>query len=443
MQTTPWLNRNMMLAFGSAILCLLIVGAMSFHGMVVSDESQLWIRHTHAVLENLQDLLLTGDEIGANSREYGLTGELFYLQSYRSSSLRIVQNLATFRNLTIDNPEQQRRLPDLERLTSLKIKRAETIVRLRESHSSEASLEPPLTVPDQKVDDEFQKVLVGLRGEELRLLVLRDTDAKRRLGQIKALLMLGTAMGLLVAAFAAWSLHRDTVGRRSAEVALRDSEENFRLLLNGIQDYAIFMLDPVGRIVSWNAGAERMHGYKAEEIVGRNFSCLFPAEDIQQGKPEEILRATSELGRHQEDGIRMRQDCSRFMANVTLTALRDPSGNLCGFSKISRDLTESVESAARYRGLMEAAPDGMVVVNQDGKIVLLNAQAEKQFGYRRDELLGHQVKSIIPEGFAERLIADGTRRSAPESSSSDSARMEQSFPSKSCSVLSKVPKERW
>ena len=89
--------------------------------------------------------------------------------------------------------------------------------------------------------------------------------------------------------------------------------------------------------------------------------------------------------------------------------MRDAAGNLRGFSEICRDLSEHKESEARYRGLLEAAPDGMVVVNQDGEIVLLNAQAEKQFGYRRDELPGQKVTNIIPKGFAERLIADGTR----------------------------------
>src|SRR6202044_4011597 len=94
---------------------------------------------------------------------------------------------------------------------------------------------------------------------------------------------------------------------------------------------------------------------------------------------------------------------------VTYTALRDQAGNLRGFSEISRDLSESKESGAKYRGLLEAAPDAMIVVNQAGGIVLLNLQAEKQFGYRRDELLGQPVKNIVPEGFAERLLADRLR----------------------------------
>jgi PAS domain S-box-containing protein len=197
--------------------------------------------------------------------------------------------------------------------------------------------------------------------------------------------------------------------RNFVENSLRESEERYRMLLDGIEDYAIFMMDPRGQILSWNAGAERIKGYRADEIIGQNFSCFFPPEDIEQGRPEEILRLTSAAGRHEEQGMRMRKDGSRFLASLTFTALHDQAGHLRGFSEFSHDLTESKESAAKYRGLLEAAPDAMVVVNQAGVIVLVNVQAEKQFGYRRDELVGHKLTNIIPEGFAERLIADAAR----------------------------------
>ena len=206
-------------------------------------------------------------------------------------------------------------------------------------------------------------------------------------------------------------LQRNSSGRELAE-ALRESEERYQLLLDGIQNYAIFMMDTRGRILSWNAGAERIKGYSSDQIIGHNFSCFFPPEDIKRGRPEEILRITAARGRHEEQGMRMRKDGSRFLASVTFTALRDLAGNLRGFSEFSHDLSESKESGAKYRGLLEAAPDAMVVVNPAGEIVLLNVQAEKQFGYSRDELVGQQVKNIIPEGFAERLIADGTRSAA-------------------------------
>jgi PAS domain S-box-containing protein len=197
--------------------------------------------------------------------------------------------------------------------------------------------------------------------------------------------------------------------RRLGADALRESEERYRQLLDGVQNYAIFMMDPRGQILSWNAGAERIKGYSADQIIGHNFSCFFPPADIEKSRPEEILRMTTAKGRHEEQGMRVRRDGSRFLANVVFTALRDTAGNLRGFSEFSHDLSESKESEARYRNLLEAAPDAMVVVNVSGEIILLNVQAETQFGYRRDELVGQKVKNIIPDGFAERLIADGNR----------------------------------
>jgi PAS domain S-box-containing protein len=200
--------------------------------------------------------------------------------------------------------------------------------------------------------------------------------------------------------------------RSRMEEELRDSEERYRLLLDGVRDYAIYMLNVDGDIVTWTSAAERLKGYAPDEIIGRNYSCFFPQDEIDAGRPQEILRLAASTGRHAEHGLRVRKDGSTFLASLTFTALRNAAGHLRGFSEFSHDLSERKESEARYRGLLEAAPDAMVVVNAAGEIVLLNVQAEKQFGYRRDELVGQQVRNIIPEGFAERLIADGTRSAA-------------------------------
>jgi PAS domain S-box-containing protein len=236
--------------------------------------------------------------------------------------------------------------------------------------------------------------------------------AKRWLGQAKVAVIFGIGLGLLFATAAAWSEQRDISRPELAEEGLRISEENYRLLLDGVQDYAIFRLDPHGRVVSWNAGAERIKGYKAGEIIGQNFARFYLQKDIDQHKPEEQLEVAATTGRSEIEQWRLRKDGSRFWANVIIAAIRDSSGHLLGFSEISRDMSERKETEAKYRGLLEAAPDAMVVVDQAGQIVLLNVQAERQFGYHRNELLGQKVKNIIPEGFAERLIADGTRTAA-------------------------------
>jgi len=412
MKSTSGSNRKVQLGFGAAILALLIVGAASYRGLVVSSASTRWVRHTHDVLETLQDLQFAMQSIESSSRGFVLTGNENYLESYHSSRSRAAQDQAALRSLTADNAQTQRQLPGLERLAAQQIQEAERVIALRQGQGMEAAAGALRGEGGQSREEALQAAVLQLQVEERRLLEVRGEDARRRLGQVQSVLVLGTLLGLLVAAAAAWSLQRRNTGRGQAEAALRDSEEQYRMLLDGVQDHAIFMLDPGGRIVSWNAGAERIQGYSVEQIIGRNLSCLFPAEDIQRGRPQEVLAIAAASGRHEEQGMRVRKDGSRFLANVTCTALRDPAGRLRGFTEISRDLSESKESGAKYRGLLEAAPDAMVVVNPGGEIVLLNVQAEKQFGYRRDELVGQQVKNIIPEGFAERLIADGTRTAA-------------------------------
>ena len=118
------------------------------------------------------------------------------------------------------------------------------------------------------------------------------------------------------------------------------SEDSFRLLVESVKDYAIVMLDIGGHVVSWNAGAERFKGYRAAEIIGKHFSCFYPAESVQQGLPEQELKAAAKDGRFEDEGWRVRKDGEKFWANVIISALRDKDNTLLGFSKVTRDLTE-------------------------------------------------------------------------------------------------------
>jgi len=405
-------NRTVQLSFGSAILALLALGAISYRSMDASMESGRWVRHTHEVIENLQDFLFAMQKVETSYRKFVITDSEQSLKEYRDGILRCEQAETSIRNLTVDNPTQQGRLPTLKKLADRKIQFAEEVIGLRRTKGWEAAADSIRGEAGQRIMDEFQGVVREMQEEELRLLGLRNAAVQRRFGQTKAVLILGTVLGVLIAVAAGWSVQRENLRRELAKEALRDSEEKFRMLLDGVRDYAIFTLDPQGNVASWNAGAERIKGYRADEIIGQNFSRFYPQNDIDQGKPEEELLIAATTGRSEIEHWRVRKDGSRFWANVVITAARDSSGNLLGFSEISCNITERKETEAKYQGLLEAAPDAMVVVNQDGNIVLLNVQAEKRFGYRRDELVGQKVKNIIPEGFAERLIADGTRTAA-------------------------------
>ncbi|ANK89090.1 MULTISPECIES: hybrid sensor histidine kinase/response regulator [unclassified Rhizobium] len=137
---------------------------------------------------------------------------------------------------------------------------------------------------------------------------------------------------------------RDLTERRAAEQAIRQSEEQFRRLVQGVSDYAIYMLDPDGNVSSWNFGAERIKGYRPDEIIGRHFSTFYTPEDRAAGLPEKALRVARAEGRFEREGWRVRKDGSRFWASVVVDAIRDEDGEVLGFAKITRDITEKMET---------------------------------------------------------------------------------------------------
>src|SRR5215210_3074845 len=147
---------------------------------------------------------------------------------------------------------------------------------------------------------------------------------------------------------------RSTLEARRHQENLRESEERFRLMVEGVKDYAIFMLDPGGCVTTWNEGAERIEGYGEEEILGRHFSSFYPEEDVERGHPEDVLRAALAEGRYVEEGLKVRQDGSRFWASAVITALRDRKGNLKGFSMVVHDTTERKRTDDVLRFLAES-----------------------------------------------------------------------------------------
>ena len=154
-----------------------------------------------------------------------------------------------------------------------------------------------------------------------------------------AVVMLEGITSALIVGLTGWMTLRDLSERRREESALLAREERTRLLIEGVQDYAIFLLDPQGMVVSWNAGAERIKGYKASEIIGQHFSRFYTSEDLATGKPSRELVEAVAQGKYEEEGSRVRKDGSRFWANVIIIPLLDEKGELRGFSKITRDIT--------------------------------------------------------------------------------------------------------
>jgi len=194
---------------------------------------------------------------------------------------------------------------------------------------------------------------------------------------------------------------RDLSERRAHELALRASEERFRLMVQDVQDYAILMLTPQGNVATWNLGAQRLKGYEAEEIIGRHFSVFYPPEHVAAGKPQHELETAATEGRLEDEGWRVRKDGSQFFANVVITALRDETGELRGYGKVTRDITERrlAEDQLRaaeeqFRRSFDDAPIGMMIVDLDGRYLQVNDAFCSIVGHSRAALIGRSSQSI-------------------------------------------------
>ncbi len=203
------------------------------------------------------------------------------------------------------------------------------------------------------------------------------------------------------------------VNERTSE--LRASEERLRLMTDSVQDYSIIMLDPAGRVLTWNHGAQQLKGYTAPEIVGQSVERLHLQEDIAAGKVSQLLTRATVEGRCLDSGWRVRKDGTQFAADVVLTAMRDSAGELVGFTEITRDVTERrlaqqkiLEQMERAEALLEASPDPVVIIDRTGRIAIVNARTEAVFGYPRRDLIGQSVEMLIPEWPRAEHIAQRT-----------------------------------
>jgi PAS domain S-box-containing protein len=201
---------------------------------------------------------------------------------------------------------------------------------------------------------------------------------------------------------------KDITERRRTEEALRESEERFRLLVQSARDVSIYLLDPAGRVTTWNTGAERTFGYAEGEVLGESHLRFYTPEDAAAGVPERLLAQAAHEGEAQVQGERVRKDGTRFWSEGVLTPLREPGGALRGFVKVTRDVTErrrAEESlrrtSERLRAILDTAVDGIITIDKRGAILSINPATTRIFGYSPEELLGRNVNVLMPREYAE------------------------------------------
>ena len=410
----PLLIRKVQLAFGSAVLTLLIAGGMSYRAIVVSSESDRWVRHTHEVLETLEDLLSTMRSIESSNRGFALTGNESSLGSYTTNVVRLGQEEATLRKLTADNLEQQRHQQALEKLAARKIQFSEQVIGLRRTNGLEPAADAIRSGLGERIMGEFQGKLQEMQNEELRLLALRDANAKRRLGQTKVILVLGTIVGIIIATGAGLAVRRyDFAERDLAEKALLEGENRFRTLANNISQLA-WMADKTGWIFWYNDRWFDYTGTTLEDVVGWGWKKVHHPDHVR--RVVDSITHCFQTGEAWEDTFPLRDRHGYYHWFLSrATPIRDSEGKVSRWFGTNTDISDSkvLEEALfvekeRAQVTLNCIGDAVICTDILGKITLLNLVAERMTGWSWQEAAGRPLAEVF------RIVDGLTRQLAPD-----------------------------
>jgi PAS domain S-box-containing protein len=406
---------------------LVFVSASSIY-LVISSQSSRDATNRALQLENrLWETMAVVRIAESEQRGYLLTGDPGYLEIYRNTIDASVAALADVRSAAAGSPAQRRAVAEIEPLMLRKFDELRETVRLYDSGDHAAALALVRTGLGLDLMTRIRVATLRSMDEQQRLVLLRTSNSASTNIWLLSVNLLGFALIIVLAVISVLVIRR-AVGKELAQSESRGAElratadqrhkaeQKFRAMLEAAPD-AIVIMDRSGDILLVNARTEALFGHTRSDLLGKKIEFLLPARYHGMHPSNRNRFFAGPKARQMGVGLDLygqRKDGTEFPIEISLSLLETEEGTLVSSS--IRDISVRKEAErhlaqmeARYRGLLEAAPDAMVVVNQGGEIILLNLQAEKEFGYRRDELLGQKVTNIIPEGFAERLIADGLR----------------------------------
>jgi PAS domain S-box-containing protein len=338
--------------FVSAIVLLCTCAVASYLTFFYFRTSERWVSHTQDVRVATGQVDATINNAARERMSYMLTGSQENLTRYRAWTQRLSEQIRTLQGMVADNTQQSTNVAELDQAVQSRLQVWEdTIARKQAGQKID-----PVQVMTQNFDlsRRCAEASAQIQAKESVLLEQRTAVAHRRFVLASVVMVGSFAVANLFLVAYHRLLHAELRLREAAEqtanaaysreAALRQEEQRFRLFVEAVKDYAIFTLDANGRVSSWNEGAARLNGYEAAEVIGRHFSCFFPAEDVEQGKPHEELERAANDGRFEDEGWRVRKDGSRFWANVVLTAIRNSTGGLIGYAKVTRDFTDRMKA---------------------------------------------------------------------------------------------------
>jgi PAS domain S-box-containing protein len=419
------LRRWAMAATAVALSAIASMGFLCWRSVGKAANDAGWVAHTQEVRNALTTALTHLGDAENGVRAFELRGDDRLLTQYEDGKRALSGDVNTLRNLVADNPDQEERLATFESQLQAKLEYSEKMIAGRRS---QANLPPAdAFVQGDHLMDRLRTTLGLMDAAERKLLERREEDsrsAQLRTKRMIAFTTLASAIFLLIAGAIVRreadrsARLRSQLQRINAELeerveqrasALRESEERFRLLFEGVKDYAIYMLDPNGNVLSWNSGAERMKGYSSEEIIGKHFSCFYTPEAQAEGKPRLSLEEANSKGKYEEEALRVRKDGSTFWTYKTITPLYEEGGALRGFSVIARDTTERRKAEEEIRSLNQELEQR--VHERTAELEATNKELEA-FTYSVSHDLRAPLRHIA--GFSRMLAEDAGNSLKPE-----------------------------
>jgi len=412
-----WLTRYRMgLAFSLVAGLLLVIGIIAFSARVVVRRQET-VHHITQMLGELDGVLSAVVDAEVAQRGLLMTGDQRYLASYDASIGPVDDRFKALRALAADDARRQQQLDALQRLIASRLAELRETERLRRERGTEEARRHVRTGRGLYQTDQIWTMVSSLKTEERRQLT---EESARQAEEARRVFLLVTALagaaGLVLALLVVESRRRAgeiRVTRDALQSQVAEHEQTSALLASIVQssDDAIIGLGPDGRVLAWNAGAERLYGYRKEEIRDRSIDVLCPGpqqHEVAAGL-DRVLReqAVERLACEQ-----VTREGRRIHSLMTISPIRDVAGVVVGASILARDVTaarvaeESLRrSEATSRAFLESASESVLVADAAGRIVLVNARTEKLFGYSRAELIGQPVEMLIPAPLRERHVA--------------------------------------